>query len=225
MVHGLMYWASSQLWSIYFQKLSMSRKFGFWSDKFNDGMCNLKFWLISGVEHSPIIFLFFFTGMGRIYQMLRLNYSHAIISSQAKMPLKLSACIPERADTQHMAPWGWTSRWKGGGHTVAQNCTTTGIASGRATCFSTFHPPVFPSKQLNSLSGYCDLVITGMNTSEDCGWQHSERLCWCVYFSAHTCSGTLSILKDPCWQVLTIHCKLCLQILPSVQLCAEPTIR
>lgn len=46
--------------SIYFKKLSMSRKLRFRSDKFNEEMYNLKFWLISGAEHPPTIF----TGMG-----------------------------------------------------------------------------------------------------------------------------------------------------------------
>lgn len=86
----------------------MSRKSRFWSDTFNDEANNLKFWLISGVEHLPTIF----TGIGGIHQMPWLCSSCIITSNQVKMSLKPSLCIPESAHTQHMATRGQTSRWK-----------------------------------------------------------------------------------------------------------------
>lgn len=102
----------------------MSKKFRFWSDKFMAEMSNLKFWLLSGVEHPPAIF----TGTGGMHQIPRLSSSCIIASTQVKMPLKPRICIPASAYPQHMATWGQTSRWKWR-KSVAQKFPNTGNIS------------------------------------------------------------------------------------------------
>lgn len=90
--------------SIYLKRFSTSRKSRFWSDKFNEEMCDLKFCLISGVEHPPTIF----TGMGEIHQTPWLNSICVITSSQIKMSWKLGRVqIPTAYG--HTRP---TSGWK-----------------------------------------------------------------------------------------------------------------
>lgn len=122
----------------------MSRKSRFWSDKFNDEMYNLKFWLISGVEHLPTIF----TGIGGIHQMPWLCSSCVITSNQVKMSLKPRLCIPESAYTQHMATWGQTSRWKWRkSRQLPRNFQILATYLDEQK-FCTFHPPVYNDPKL-----------------------------------------------------------------------------
>lgn len=145
--------------SIYLKRLSTSRKSRFWSDKFNEEMCDLKFCLISGVEHPPTIF----TGMGEIHQTPWLNSICVITSSQIKMSWKLGRVqIPTAYG--HTRP---TSGWK---RRKSDSCPETPKywqrIWTRAGIFSLFIYSVYNhAKSWGCLGGSCVLATAGMLSS------------------------------------------------------------
>lgn len=144
--------------SIYLKRFSTSRKSRFWSDKFNEEMCDLKFCLISGVEHPPTIF----TGMGEIHQTPWLNSICVITSSQIKMSWKLGGC----RYLQHMATQGQPQDESEGNQTVAQKLPSTGNESEWELEFLLFIYSVYNhAKSWGCLGGSCVLATAGVLSS------------------------------------------------------------